>query len=260
MAFGRRRGFRGNKSIMKGGDLYAGNTNPKRDNYRSLGTTAWRHDFSESNPDIGAPAALLGLDYFACTLYRFKRSFSATPDTPPTPSSGNNFQNTDIFNGSHIAEHKALIRLTNKSTTDPATLTVYKVCWSFYDAYVQALLTGTQPLDMNVSSPYQGEVYWNSVTPGAMSENTILNSKFHQHFYEKIGEITLSQEGSGKETIELEFSGVPSKTKRSQTGMFYGLIFANDSDKNEGRTLSLDYSKLNHIIEVPSENRLPWLA
>lgn len=236
-------------------------TNPKRDNYRTpLQTAAWRHDYSAGAPDVGNPAALLGLDYLGIQFYRFKRSFSGVADTPPTATSGNNYQNADIFNGSEVKEHRALVRLTNKSSTDPATLTAYKVCWSFYDGYVQDLIAGTQPLAMNTVAPFQGEVFWNTLTAGAMNENTILNSKFHQHYYEKLGEITLSQEGSGKETVELEFSGVPSKTKRSQSGMFYGLILANDSDKNEGRTLSLDYSFLNHIIEVPSENRLPWLA
>lgn len=234
----------------------------KRDNYKSLQTAQRRHDYLAGNPNVGAPAALLGLDYFGVTIARFRRSFGAGTDDLPTPTSGNNYQTPDVMNGSEIRDLQAKIRISNKSTTDPAILTVYKVAWSFYDGYVQLLPAGTEALGFTTGGTPNaaGQVDWATLTSGAMNENTILNSKFLQHFYQKLGDITLGQEGTGKETVEININGIPSKCKRSQTGMFFGYIFANDSDKNEGRTLALDYSFLNHFIEIPSENRLPWLA
>lgn len=231
----------------------------KRDNYKSLQTAQRRHDYIAGAPNIGTPLTLAAEDYLGLTLIRFRRSFGAGADDPPTATSGNNFQTPDVFNGSEIRDLDAMVRLTNKSNADPITLTIYKFALSFYDTYV-ANLYASFPLQWNATATDEGEVFWKAIIASALGHNTIDNSKFRQHFAQRVGEVTLGLEGSGKETVELNWRGAPPKCKRSQTGMHYGYALVNDSDKNEGRTVSMDYSFRNHFIEIPSNNRLPYLA
>lgn len=235
---------------------------PRRDNYRVEQTAQRRHDYLAGAPNVGTPLTLSGENYLGVTLARFRRSFGAGTDDPPTATAGNNYQTPDVFNGSLIQDLKAQIRMTNKSNADPVTLTVYKIAWSFYDGIVADTLWGTPAcaLDWTTAATDEGEIDWRAVTALTLSQNSMNNSKFRQHYFQPMGEITLGLEGSGRETVELNFNGIPPKCKRSQTGMFYGYVFYNDADKNEGRTIALDYSLQNHFVEIPSANRLPWLA
>jgi len=250
------------KARARGNDLSIGSrARTHGSNYGVEQTAVRRHDFLAGAPDAGTPLTLSGLDYLAIKFFRFRRSFGAGSDDPPTATVGNNYQNGDVFNGSTISDFNCLIRLTNKSNADPLTLTIYKFVFSFWDVLVfNTLNPANSPFTFSQASTNEGEIDIKAILSSALNENSILNRKFNQHYAQKLGEITLAQEGSGKETVELSFKGVPPKCKRSQSGMFYGICLANDSDKNEGRTVSMDYSYFGHFLEHPSSNRLPWLA
>lgn len=251
-----------NRVRTVGGSVVQGSY-PQRNDYKSLQTAQRRHDYSAGAPNTSlSPTTLTGEAFFGVTLCRFKRSFSGVADTPPTATVGNNYQSPDVFNGSLIRDLDAYIRITNKSNTDPAILTVYEFALSYFDVFNWLIIPANCPFTFDSSGGVNsGEVDWaNPVVGSTLSENQILNRKFLQHYAKKVGEITLGLETSGSETAEIRWKGVPPKCRRSNSGMFYGYAFVNDSDKNEGRTLSMDYAFRNHFIEIPSENRLPWLA
>lgn len=92
-------------------------------------------------------------------------------------------------------------------------------------------------------------------------KNTINNKKFLQHYIKHRGTIFVTNEdaGNGGE-VTVKINRIPDKCKRSQTGMLWGIFFKNDSQLNGSETLNLDASKNCSFEEVPSENRLPWLA
>lgn len=249
-----------NRPVARGTGLVDRGRSPLRNNYKSEQTGQRRHDYLAGAPNIGTPLTLASEDYLLQTICRFRRSFSGA-DGEPTATSGNNYQTADVMNGSEIRDIQSLIRMTNKSNADPATLTVYKIALSFWDALVLQTNDPTHSVfNWVTTANNEGEVAPKILGSLRVGENSLNNSRFLQHYYQKMGEITLGQEGSGKETVEININGVPPKCKRSQTGMYYGYLFYADSDKNEGRTLSLDYSFRNHFIEIPANNRLPWLA
>lgn len=248
------------RTFQRGTNLITGNFNKPR-NYKSLQTAQRRHEFLAGAPTAGTPLTLNAGDLLGVTLARFRRSFGAGSDDEPTATAGNNFQTSDVMNGSEVRDLEAYVQITNKSNADPATLTVYKHCFSFYDALIWSTLYANCPFTFDTTATNEGEVRYKTVVPAlSLSPNTIYNSRFHQHYAQKVGEITLGQEGSGQETAIIRWKGIPSKAKRSQTGMYYGYSLYNASDKNEGRTLSLDYNHEIHFTEIPSNNRLPWLA
>ncbi len=258
MPYGR---YPGARARVQGTDLVTG-VKGQRNDYVSQQSGQRRHDFLSGAPDVGTPLTLGGLDYIGVTFARFLRSFqAAVDDIPPTATAGNNYQTTSVFNGSRISDFQAKIRLTNKSNADPAVLTVYRFALSFFDVHIwNGLVASECPLSFLTSPTNEGEVDWKTLLTGALNQNAHENRKFLQHYAHRVGDVTLGLEGTGKETAELVFRGIPAKCRRSQTGMFYGYAFANDSDKNEGRSVGMDYSAEIHFNETPSDNRLPWLS
>jgi len=93
-----------------------------------------------------------------------------------------------------------------------------------------------------------------------ITENTIKNYKFLQHYIKKRGTVFVTNEdgGNGGE-VTININRVPPKCRRSQTGMYWGLFFHNNSDKNGSETLNLDATIEESFEEIPSDNRLPYI-
>ena len=71
--------------------------------------------------------------------------------------------------------------------------------------------------------------------------------------------MTLNSEDASGSVQKFRITRVPLKCRRSQTGMFWGLFFVNDSEKNLSNTLALDSFMEVSFNEHPSDNRLPYL-
>lgn len=218
-----------------------------------------RHQFqSLSN---GTPLTLTTGLYFQFILARFRRSFDSGADTPPTATASNNFQSADVFNGSKITNYNAVIRIKNRGAVG-GYLDVYEVALSFFDVLIWNTIQPTAcPFTIDTStSNLEGIVAPKAITNTLVVANTIKNFKFVAHYMKHRGTVFVTNEdgGNGGE-VTININKVPAKCRRSQTGMFWGLIFHNDSDKNGSETLILDATINASFEEIPSDNRLPFL-
>ena len=159
------------------------------------------------------------------------------------------------------------ITISNRMQSNAATSTVksfyldvYKVVLSYFDAYLWeqfdsgTLQTAVTDYDQSVASDNAGEVEFRSSHP-ILTANRVKNNKFTQRYLQLIGRIKVDQ---GKSLV-LNFNGLPSKCRRSNQGMFYGLIFHNNSLINGAGTLNLTLASESSFEEVPSEERLPFI-
>lgn len=236
----------------------AGTNSPN--DYRNTTGSIRRHVFTKNTPDIGSTSPLVSLFHFGFTLARFRRSFGAGSDDPPTPtgSVGNNYQTADVFNGGRIQNFSASIKLEN-TNANPITLTAYAVVCSFFDAHDQATIDTGSPIAQNISgASAQGQVVWNTPTANMFGENVVNLSKFRQRVFQKLGDITIGGTG-GQSTAVLTLTRLPAKCRRANSGMFYGIAFQNDASKNTYGDFSLGASLSVAFDEVPSDTRLRWL-
>lgn len=217
-----------------------------------------------------APAAGVGVvapnEWLGFELASFKRTFDAgvTDDSPPTPTASNNYQTPDVFNGSKIHNFSAKIKIQNVSASNSAIWDVYEFALSFYDVLLwRQIQPATCPLRFSVvGSPgaTQGEVTWMSpIDATTVLSNTIKNFKFIQHYMHHKGTVTLTPTDGGQPNAEININRLPPKCRRSQTGMFYGILLHNDSNKNDSNTLNSDASVEVSFNETPSDNRLPYI-
>ena len=160
-------------------------------------------------------------------MANFNRTFAAgvTDDTPPTPTTSNNYQNASCFNGSKIQKMNAVFRLKNTSATQVATLDIYEIALSFYDAHVwNGLLPANCPVtfDSTTVSPgdNRGTVSAKAMTATIINDNTYRSRKFIQHYMRKVGTVTIGNQ-DGNNVAEFRVNKIPNKCKRVQTGMFY---------------------------------------
>lgn len=231
--------------------------------YLSQQSGSRRHEFSATA--TGTPLTLTAGLYFFFELLKFRRTFTAGDDVPPTATASNNFQTPQVFNGSKIINFQATIRIKNRGAVG-GYLDVYQITASFYDILIwDTLFTSTCPLTFNnagVGPPdKQGEIGTKAITTTLILDNAIKNSKFTQHYMKKMGTIFITNEdgGNGGE-VTMNLNRVPSKCRRSQTGMWWGLFFHNHSDLNGAETLVLDATIEESFEEIPSDNRLPFLT
>lgn len=240
--------------------------NRKINEYKGQSTNIRRHEYVAGTPDVtptGTMAVILANEYFGVVLAKFERSFGGGADDPPTPTTGNNYQTAKVFNGSYIMNMNSTITLKNNASADPATLTIYEIALSYMDAHTLDGLRPTEScVDFITSSPNQGRVDFvpDPAPATIMLENSIKGRRFLQRYYKKIGTVTLGNQDQASSTATFTITRIPPKCRRSQTGMFFAYVFVNDSDKNDSRTLDLDYSLENNFDEIPSDNRLPYLS
>lgn len=225
-----------------------------------------RHQWTQATP-TAEPATSTGLsaiapdEYWVERCFRMQRTFDLTPnpDVEPTPSQSNNFRNTSVMNGSTVEDFDMVCRIKNTSATVSPTIDVYKMCFSFWEAYIFAQIGVTNsPISWNAGVDRQGEVFEKVPTNAIMNTDIIENFKFYQHNLEKVAEITIGNTDTDN-VAEFRVKGVPSKVKRMQTGAYYAYVFHNSSDKNGGATWNFDYSVTRNFTEIPSAIRPPYL-
>lgn len=229
-------------------------------------STVRRHQWTQATP-TAEPAASSGLSAIAPDQYWIERCFrmnrtfgSPTPDVEPTPSQSNNFRDDSVMNGSLVEDFDMVCRIKNTSATVSPTIDVYKMCFSFWDALIwQTVSPSNNAISFSTASPDEGVAY--EVTPivaGRVDTDIIENFKFHQHYLEKVAEITIGNTDTDN-VAEFRVRGVPSKVKRMQTGAYYGYLFHNSSDKNGGATWNFEYSVTKNFTEIPSGIRPPYV-
>lgn len=223
-----------------------------------------RHQFQ--SVAWGTPGTMLAGEYIGFDLAYFARSKSgATDDVPLSPTASNNYQSPAVFNGGKIRNFNAVIRLKNRGAIG-GYLDVYEVAVSFWDVLVWNTIFPTAcpfTFDSTTVGPAdkRGAIARKAITTTLVVENTIKNYKFLQHYMHKRGTLFLTNEdgGNGGEAT-FTVNRVPPKCRRSQTGMYWGIILHNDADKNGSETLTLDATIEESFEEVPSENRLPYIS
>lgn len=232
-------------------------------NYVSQQSGSKRHQYT--GLPLGTPQTLTAGLYFNFPLLRFTRSAAGgTNDVPPSPTASNNYTTFEVFNGSKIVNYNGKIRIKNRASIG-GYLDIYVVAVSFYDVLVWNTLFPTAcpfTFDTTTTGPAdkRGEVGEKAITNTLIVDNTIKNYKFLQHYIKNIGTVFVTNEdgGNGGE-VTIDINRIPSKCRRSQTGMAWYVLFHNNSDKNGSETLNLDATIDVSFEEIPSDNRLPYI-
>lgn len=241
----------------------ASRTQGSQKNYVSQQTGSKRHQYQGTA--IGTPLTLTAGLYFHFNLLNFRRSLSGgTDDVPIPPTASNNYQTSRMFNGGKAINYNATIRIKNRGSIG-GYLDVYEIAVSFYDVLVWDTLFPTAcPLtfDSTTVGPadLRGEIGTKAITSTLIIKNTIKNFKFLQHYIKSRGTIFITNEdgGNGGE-VTININKIPAKCRRSQTGMYWGIFFHNNSDENGSETLALDATLDASFEEIPTDNRLPYI-
>ena len=212
-----------------------------RNNYKPEQTGIRRHEVISKI--TGLDSIALG-DYAFINLLQFKRSFGAGADDPPTPTASNNYASTQIMNGSKAYGYQANIKLSNVGSGNTVYIDVYTVTTSFADAiYMNDTYEAESPVqyrDSSATVDLQGQVLFKTVHV-IWTENTYKNFKGLQRHIRLLGTLALTSEDGGSPNAEFVIQGLPAKCRRSQTGMFYGLMFHYSSTKNTDANKYLGY-------------------
>ena len=233
--------------------------------YLSEQSGSRRHSLSTSTSDVGTGALLTG-EYFGFTLCRFKRTFApgVTDDVEPTPTTSNNYQSKDVMNGSRISQLSAKFRIVNTGTSTPANLDVYMVAVSFYDVLVwNTVFSALCPFTFNTTGGVgdnRGFIDYKAMTATLVTDNEWKNYKFIQHYLKKLGTLSIGNADSGKNEVEMTINQIPPQCRRSQTGMFYGILFHNEASKNASATVNVNPFLDLKFLETPTTNRLPYIT
>lgn len=227
-------------------------------NQRS-GTGVRRHQFRQNadyNPTPGGPQ-ITQQEYARVVLANFIRSDTAVANVDPTPTTGtNNFPTTEVMNGSYLNRYKCKIQLTNLASSY-TYLDVYMCALSFFDARTwEQVYNAASPVTQNVTfaAVHGGEVVSKTPGVGQVDAQTIRESKFVQKYMKQLGTIELNNVGESGSVQEFIIDRIPPKCRRSQTGMYWAIYFANDALKNQGdRSVRIvaDYD----FDEIPSTTR-----
>ena len=191
-------------------------------NYLSQQSGTRRHEFTSATTQTPIP---LG-EYVTQVLVGMKRSFGAGSDDPPTPTASNNYQTSQVFNGSKILDYECKVRVNNTGSGTGIYLDVYLITCSFSDtAWMNTITPSTTPIEMETSDiATQGDVSFKS--PAIVwTENVYKNSKTLQRNISNLGTVFVSSEDGGTPQAEFTLRGLPAKVRRSQTGMFYALKY-----------------------------------
>ncbi len=229
-----------------------------RKDYVKESSAVRRHEVIAS---FGLDAITLG-DYATLDLCRFRRTFGAGIDDEPSPTASNNFQTADVMNGSKIDQFEATIKLASKSGSTAQYFDVYAFEYSFSDAlWLETLYNVHTPTEFNHlggAPNVQGQVNFKAVHV-TFSQNNFKNFKGMQRHIKHLGTVYLSTNDGGSTSAEFTIRGLPAKCRRSQTGMFYGLIFHLSTEKNSIANASVTESVEIKFRETPSSNRLPFV-
>ena len=255
MSYRSRRGAPNRYASLPSLSNASGSIGTSGNNYKSEQTAVRRHEFL--TPISGLASLALG-DFAQVVLCRFKRSFGVGADENPTPTASNNYQSAAVMNGSAIRGYSAKIQIQNIGSGNPIVLDVYSVVTSFSDSvYGKLVYDGDYPVEMDETIPNEGEVQFSS-PPITWTANTYRNFKGVQRDVKFLGSLTITSEDGGSPTVTFLIRGVPPKCRRSNNGMFYGLMFHYPSTKNTDATATMDSSIDIKFDEIPSSERVPF--
>lgn len=233
---------------------------PSATDYRKQDTTIRRHQFFDDTPIEGDFGSIVTDSYVVVELARFRRSFGAGADDPPTASASNNYESDDVMNGSRIENFNALLTLKNRSVTRSASLDVFEIAVSFWDVLVWDTVFPTKcPLSFITTATNEGEIQTKTPTTSLVTYQDWVSYKFLQHYMKYKGTLNVAPTNNASNETTIFINDLPPQCRRSQTGMWYGLIFKNSAERNEGTTIAMDYHKEVSFDEIPSENRLPYI-
>lgn len=230
-------GSRGYAAAPGGGTISPGSpTDLQR--FQNPTSSVRRHQFHVGATYPGAGTTITQQIYAYINLLSFERTFGAGADTPDTPiANTSNYPTAKVFNGSRIGNYSASIQLRNETPNTPVYLDVYMVALSFFDALVwNTVYAAACPVasgNFALGSIQGGEVTQKAPAVGLVDYQTINDSTFLQRFIKPMGTITVPPIDSGG-VAQVNLSRVPGKCRRSQTGMFWAIYFANDALKNQG--------------------------
>ncbi len=213
-----------------------------------------RHEFTSSN--LVAPITLG--DYTVIDLCRFTRSFTGA-DGAPTATASNNFQNVRVFNGSKVVDYKAKILLNNNSAASGFYIDIYSMALSFSDAlYFDTVYTTECPVQFSQVANNEGDVTFKGVHVAGFTDNSFKNFKGVQRYMKQLGTVYISASDAGQSHAEFTVNGLPPNCRRSQTGMFYGLIAHFPASKNTAATGDYEIHSEISFKELPAIDRLPF--
>ena len=225
--------------------------------YRSEQTAQRRHEFIAKIP--GLQGITLGA-FATVDLAQFHRSFGDPDiDDPPTATASNNYQSANVMNGSAIKNFSAQFKFMNTGSSEGFYVDVYEVITSFSESlYMNQVYNTECPIEF-LSSPgnAQGNVQFKDVLP-TWTENIYKNFKGLQRNIHFLGTVFVSSEDGGTPEASFIVSRLPGKCRRSQTGMFYGMMFHYSSTKNTAATASIEASVDISFDEIPSSERVPY--
>lgn len=231
-------------------------------NYAARQTGVRRHEYTTQEKNT---AALAAGDYIAINMLKFKRTFDPlVEDVEPTPTRGNNYQDYQVMNGSRINRFRKKITIRNNIPTDAANTVqktikfdIYEVALSFWDGYIleqyeqeAGLFNEIINHDSSFANPTFGEVSFDSVHP-TVYNNHIRNSTFLQRYYRHKGQVSIDAGGQA----EINVNYIPPQCRRSNSGMFWGLILLNDPDTNFNEAISGTVVSETSFEEIPSSER-----
>jgi len=249
-----------------GGSPNVSNTRFNNPSYSTAQTGIWRHQRVNAAPDAGSANALTTNNFFGVSMLSCKMTFDGagtTLDVPPTATASNNFSNVRMFNGSKCEDYSAVLRIKNNDDS-VRYLDVYQITTSFLNVtdWVTVMGQGLVPVTQNITTPAGtlGEVNFQSPTAGIIDAQSWSDYLTQQRNLVKLGTITLGNSSSGDGTVELNFTDadVPSKCRRANYGMFWGLCFHNDPLKNGVVTMNTSFNKDVSFTEIPSSYRIPF--
>ena len=247
------------RNSLRGGGTLASRMRRTGDNYSyPQGQGGIRHEATFDVPFTGDPTALALGDYFVVENAQFIRSNSAIEtDEEPVPTVSNNLASPKVMNGSSISEFSSNVRLKNQDTNDTVTLDVFDISLSFYDAHIWDTIFGTHcPVEFNLTNaPNLGEVTAKAVHATDFTMQEYNNTKFQQHYASHLGSITIGH-GDGDNVMEFKQNRIPSKCRRSQTGMYWATIYLYDSTKNTALVAEIEFNQELNFKESRSSNRI----
>ncbi len=253
--------FRRKAAIYSSRDTSLVQANRGLKDYASLQTSARRHQFTSGglNGFLVMAAGFYGI----VELLAFNRTFTAANDTPPTATQSNNFQSTRIMNGSRVGTYKCVVNLENNDAAAGHYLDIYEVTVSFWDVFIwNSIFPSLCPFvfELGAGPPdIRGQITFKTITATLVVENAIKGFKFLQHFMRKRGTIYIGALGQANNKTQIILNQVPPKCKRANSGMYWGLICHNNSDKNASATINLVATAEYDFLEYPSEERLPYI-
>ncbi len=248
----------GSRSRLQAGSATASYMRNAGRNYsRPAQTGGLRHEGSFDVPQVGTPEMLALGEYFVVENALFMRSSAAgTPDLPFTPSASNNLASPRVMNGSYISNFSSNIRLKNQDSVDTVTLDVYEITLSFYDCLIwESILPDACPFTFSQTANIEGQVAAKVGLVPDFTVQNINNFKFLQHFARHMGSVTIG-DVQGDNVIELKQHRIPPKCRRSNTGMYWGLVFVYDSTKNKQQNATIEFNQELSFRESTNSDRI----